>query len=84
LLVARDGRVLRIKYERRGPAERDDSPYLSSVNEFSQRNVCVVAECMEVFEVLSGSILEFNSEEIAEVWGRSSSELDSDSGSIVG
>lgn len=43
----------------------------------------MVAENVEVLEAVRGSVLEFDSEEVAEVWGRSSAELDGDGGSVV-
>lgn len=43
----------------------------------------MVAENVEVLEAVSGSVLEFDSEEVAEVWGRPSAELDGDGGSVV-
>lgn len=43
----------------------------------------MVAENVEVLEAVSGSVLEFDSEEVAEVRGRSSTELDGDGGSVV-
>lgn len=58
--------------------------YLSLVDEFGQRNICVVAKNVNILETVGGAILEFDAEEVTEVGGLSSAQLDGNSGSVVG
>ena len=58
--------------------------YLGAVDELGQRDVCVVAKDVDVLPVASGSVLEAESEEVTDIGGRATAELDSQSRAVVG
>lgn len=58
--------------------------YLSAVDELSQGDVSVVAEDVDILEMGIGSVLEFDAEEVTNIRGRATAELNSDSGRVLG
>jgi len=61
-----------------------DSGTLSTVDELSQRDICVVTEDVDVLEAVRGTVLEFDAEEVAEIGGRSTAQLNSNGRCVVG
>jgi len=61
-----------------------DGRVLGTVDELGQGDVSVVAEDMDLFEGLGGSVLELNAEEVTEIGGRATAELNDEGGSKVG
>jgi hypothetical protein len=49
--------------------------HLSTVDELGQGDVSVVAKDVDVLEVGAGAVLEFNAEEVADIRGRATAEL---------
>jgi hypothetical protein len=49
--------------------------HLSTVDEFGQGDVSVVAKDVDVLEVGAGAVLEFDAEEVADIRGSATAEL---------
>lgn len=58
--------------------------YLSTVDEFGQRNIGVVAKDVDILKVSGGSILELDAEEVANIGGRATAELNGDGRGKIG
>lgn len=58
--------------------------YLGAVDEFGEGDVSVVAKDVNVFESSGGTVLESDAEEVTDVGGRATAELDSNGGGVVG
>ena len=63
---------------------RKANAYLGSVDELSQRDVCVMAKDVEILEPFGSAVLELDADEVAEVRGRSSAQLNGNCGGVVG
>lgn len=57
--------------------------HLSTVDEFGQGDVSVVAKDVDVVELGAGAVLEFDAEEVADVRGRAAAELNGNGGGEV-
>ena len=64
--------------------QHDDCAYLETVDELGQRDILTVTEDVDGAELLVGTVLELEPQELASIGGRSTAELNGESRAIVG
>jgi hypothetical protein len=57
--------------------------YLSTVDEFSQGDIGMVAKDMDILETACGAILEFDAQEVANIRRRATAEFNSQRRSVI-